>query len=702
MSAFQNRRVGMSRSSGPQQSLLKKFRKPFAEPKSDDPPLEESQLSQTHGPSNDKSAKISDPIEDDGFGDLCSPYRSKDEGQRIQALPERSPLPTKAEEDDPDFWGSSRYNGQDPFNSPKKDLEVEHCTDASHATIKQESPRREAGHTQEKWTIDVDDDEDAAPLDLEDYEIPTVLTGKTKEGSIKRGTRGKKREDVSNKRAPSSDSESSDDGAASSRANIRSTNFQPEGRKKSSRPLGDIASSQGSSGGKRPLPLKRASSQGHGLDATYKGPKKNDKNNSPDTKGSGIRKRKSAGDEESDISLPKADSMADTSFKSFGGSRVGKSVIETFGQKAREREQEKKVREEERASKKVRREKKFKKREPSSEPESPKRNFVIPDLIKSDEPSSPMHAPHSEVRGAVPLMHSSSPVKKPPLYMIPSRLEDTDPSSPEKSQGQSWKLPADLSDLEELSWLNSPAAKDALAGSHILRNNSASPLTELDSPSLSDSAPICPLCKKEVNRQYLADYTKKHPVWTVHTMQSFCRNHTKKSAEAFWDEKGYPAIMWRKLDERISEHVPLLRSILEGKQSSHYSDLFQDKIKSGQNRTLLRSDKLNLTPGYYGIRGLRQMSENLIHEFSAILRKRALEDNLIGARGYSTYLQAVLVPELGVRLIMDDMKIQEEEARKVLGESSWVGEVLHDEVADVVQESDEEEEREKQDRRIRP
>lgn len=85
------------------------------------------------------------------------------------------------------------------------------------------------------------------------------------------------------------------------------------------------------------------------------------------------------------------------------------------------------------------------------------------------------------------------------------------------------------------------------------------------------------------------------------------------------------------------------------------------------------------------------MSENLIHEFSSVLRKRALEDGLIGARGYTAYLQAVLVPELATRLVMEDMKVGEEEAREILEGSSWVGDMLNDEVADVVFESDSEE-----------
>jgi hypothetical protein len=176
---------------------------------------------------------------------------------------------------------------------------------------------------------------------------------------------------------------------------------------------------------------------------------------------------------------------------------------------------------------------------------------------------------------------------------------------------------------------------------------------------------------------------------TVAGMQRFCHEHQRRSARETWVQKGYPDIDWGRLDERIARHYGFLRAILEGSGDhgggghSHYDDAFRAAIASGRNRTLLRSDA-DLTPGYYGIRGLRAMSENLIAEFSAALRDRALRDRAVAARGHTTYLQSVLVPELAVRLIMEDMGVGAEEARGVLEESSAVGELLNDEIPDVV------------------
>jgi len=84
--------------------------------------------------------------------------------------------------------------------------------------------------------------------------------------------------------------------------------------------------------------------------------------------------------------------------------------------------------------------------------------------------------------------------------------------------------------------------------------------------------------------------------------------------------EGLPDIMWSVLDSRINEAVWLLGGHLGGGKS-YFSEIYSQMVKSGQNKTLLRSEG-SLSPGYYGIRGLRAMSENIIRKFSPLLRKR--------------------------------------------------------------------------------
>ncbi|KAK0734980.1 RTC4-like domain-containing protein [Lasiosphaeria miniovina] len=198
--------------------------------------------------------------------------------------------------------------------------------------------------------------------------------------------------------------------------------------------------------------------------------------------------------------------------------------------------------------------------------------------------------------------------------------------------------------------------------------------------------PVCPMCNQPVDQELLEDFKKKHPRMTLQQEQRFCQSHKKKSARETWHDKGYPDIEWSSLDRRISKKFSFLRGILEGDRS-HFGDIFSQKVRIGQNKTLLKSEA-NLTPGYYGIRGLRAMSEAIIREFSSLLRKRAVQDRLVSARGHTAYVQAVLVPELTVRLVMEDMDVGEEEAQSIMADSIWVGELLNEEVADVVMSDD--------------
>ena len=78
------------------------------------------------------------------------------------------------------------------------------------------------------------------------------------------------------------------------------------------------------------------------------------------------------------------------------------------------------------------------------------------------------------------------------------------------------------------------------------------------------------------------------------------------------------------------------------------------------------------------------MSENIMDKFSSQLRRIAVTDRLVAARGVTGYIQIVLVPELAVRLICEDMNLGVEEARQVMRESVGLGDLLNEEVEDVV------------------
>lgn len=188
---------------------------------------------------------------------------------------------------------------------------------------------------------------------------------------------------------------------------------------------------------------------------------------------------------------------------------------------------------------------------------------------------------------------------------------------------------------------------------------------------------LCPMCGEVVDEEDLEAFSKGQRM-TIARQSKFCLAHKKKSAQKAWTDLGYPDIDWNELGQRIADHHDFIESLIRG-ASSHFGTLHEEQIKSGRNRTILKLEKYP-TPGYYGLRGMSVMTETLIETFSSLLRERAPSDNVISARGYTAYVQSVLVPELAVRLIQKDMgDISAEEARNIMEKSRAIGELLNDE-----------------------
>ena len=84
-----------------------------------------------------------------------------------------------------------------------------------------------------------------------------------------------------------------------------------------------------------------------------------------------------------------------------------------------------------------------------------------------------------------------------------------------------------------------------------------------------------------------------------------------------------------------------------------------------------------------------------MYAFTPLLKKRVVKDRVMAARGVTGFVQSVLVPEVAVLLIMEDMDVDVGEARNILTESSGMGELVNEEIKDVVTrriaDSDEEE-----------
>lgn len=74
--------------------------------------------------------------------------------------------------------------------------------------------------------------------------------------------------------------------------------------------------------------------------------------------------------------------------------------------------------------------------------------------------------------------------------------------------------------------------------------------------------------------------------------------------------------------------------------------------------------------------------------FAPKIRRLAASDKLVSSAGVAGYVQAVLAPELALRLVMEDMGADEEEARTVLRESAEVGNLLNEEEDEVIRDAE--------------
>ena len=209
-------------------------------------------------------------------------------------------------------------------------------------------------------------------------------------------------------------------------------------------------------------------------------------------------------------------------------------------------------------------------------------------------------------------------------------------------------------------------------------SSSLSELSYSDSEDQKLTDARCPYCKKPVDGAALQAFSKG-AYMTVRMQSRFCDQHNQDEARAEWAAKGYPTIDWSTLDARISAHHDFLDGILRGRRC-HYGD-----ILAGH---LARSDFGDM-PGYYGAKGSRAMQEGIFARFSDLIRQRTVEDRVVSGRGHLIFVQAVLVPELAVRLVMEDMGVGEEDARRIMEESVEVGRLLCDEEEDEVDEDDE-------------
>ncbi|QPH00335.1 hypothetical protein C2857_003781 [Epichloe festucae Fl1] len=305
---------------------------------------------------------------------------------------------------------------------------------------------------------------------------------------------------------------------------------------------------------------------------------------------------------------------------------------------------------------------------PSSSPsKGPAKLKQVPDLEDSDDESS------LKPSGSLASSQASSNNRrrrnhrnKPELERTPSppRAVFKIPASPTRLESRTIsRKEVDLSLSSDLSDADGSAGEDV----HSRRKDVA------DAPK---PAAVCPWCGEEVDANLLHEFSKGKRL-NVRLQTKFCQKHKKKTAEEVWQQKDYPQVDWDGLDRRFALHSDLLLTIING-SPSYFRTIHEKNIESGKARSMKKEGNMN--PGYYGPRGFNIMCDYLVEEFGDLLKKKAVDDKVIAGRGSAAFIQNVLVAELAVQMIMEDMRVSEDEARIILEDSKALGELVHEDV----------------------
>jgi hypothetical protein len=174
-------------------------------------------------------------------------------------------------------------------------------------------------------------------------------------------------------------------------------------------------------------------------------------------------------------------------------------------------------------------------------------------------------------------------------------------------------------------------------------------------------------------------------------MVPFCKQHKLQEMETELHEQGYPIrdIDWDGLSARVADHYSWIRRHLSNpeEESSKYR---RELERNGKQLKAKGADFEVPVPGYYGMRGAEIIRQAIFDRFLTLLEKSGKTDKLILKVGVPNYVNAVLVPEVSVRLVMTDMRLDDyARARSVIRDTAGYG-MLKNDVRDKVRDDHDE------------
>ncbi|KAJ5446431.1 hypothetical protein N7491_002513 [Penicillium cf. griseofulvum] len=292
-----------------------------------------------------------------------------------------------------------------------------------------------------------------------------------------------------------------------------------------------------------------------------------------------------------------------------------------------------------------------------------------------NRPSFPPR-PRSTVKVEEPSPVQEAPKEPEETFIMPKDIENSSFREPRGGEDSNSKYEAML--LDDDSPLSSPSSSTCEQMQMSQADESAA--KENGQPS---GPALCPMCHKEVDWDSL-ELFKSQPKQRIREQMMFCESHKLRNAMDSWHERGYPKIDWNGFEERVQSYFPELEKLLVPGAFSYYRNILSTSTSfapgKARNFRVRAGDEERLetmTCGYYGTMGATRILEAIIRRFSVVIRRLATTDELIKTAGVAGYTQSVLVPELAVLMVKDDMKVNDEDARRIMRESMEIGHRVH-------------------------
>ncbi|KAK5092092.1 hypothetical protein LTR70_005057 [Exophiala xenobiotica] len=303
---------------------------------------------------------------------------------------------------------------------------------------------------------------------------------------------------------------------------------------------------------------------------------------------------------------------------------------------------------------------------------------------------------------------TQSPVKRSPsparAFMIPDGIDDLDNHRDSTTNGSKESLFERAEKPRERRGSDSSLSSLDIGSEYQFDDNLKARLNAVDEDTLEQNEAskldservICPVCKRTSLKSSANFTTSTLRVLPLSKQQKFCYDHRIQDAKGKWAENGYPDIDFDTLSSAstLQKHLKALPSIVQRKKISHYLTALDDAISAAKGNQTTIERYFNLTAittihnGYYGPRGAKIISQAISEDadVAKVLKKAIKSDKSFRLAGIGRAIDCVLLPEILVRLVMEDMSLgqgrggragkAEEEARKVLEESVDVGLML--------------------------